>query len=134
GAKPVAQDAYLARSAAAYAAFLSKARWFDYDYGADRAGLWATANAADLAMFRSWERKLAFGLADTIEQAVAALLRTEPAAPPELNIWAQGPVADAIAPEPDISIMQDLGPHGAHLVTGLTGMDLDRLIVRLALR
>ena len=134
GAQPVEQDAYLARSAAAHAAFLSHSRWFDYDYGAVRAGLWATKDAPDIAMLRSWERKLAFGLAYTAQQVVAALFRTEPVSQPELNIWAQGPVAEAIGPERDISIIQDLTPHGAHLVTRLTGADLDRLIIRLALR
>jgi len=134
GARPVEQDAYLAQSAAAHATFLSRSRWFDYDYGADRAGLWATQDATDIAMLRSWERKLAFGLADTAQQVIAALFRTEPMPQPELNIWAQGPVAEAIAPERDISVMQDLAPHGAHLVTRLTGADLDRLVIRLALR
>lgn len=122
GWQPVPEDEYQADVAAEYAAFLDQVPWYRFPYADKRAGLWSTEPAEGLAAARSWERKLGFGLAYSIKQGYAALIQsgldaTAEAALLDIHVWAQGPVAEAIAGEPDTEIVRDLGPDGAVFVT-----------------
>lgn len=121
-AYPVAEDAYQARVAADYAAFLDQVPWYRFPYAEKRAGLWAIPAEAGSARLRAWERKLGFGLAYTIKQSYADLIdsgleATSDAALLDIHVWAEGPVADAIAGEPDTALETDLGADGAVFVT-----------------
>jgi len=136
GWRSVPEDAWQAKVAADYAAFLDQTPWYRFDYAQARAGLWDTAPAGGLAAIRSWERKLAFGAADTIKQGYAALIAsglsaTADPALLDIHVWAAGPVAGAVAGEPDTRIERDLGAEGAVFVTRryqvFTGM-IPRLI------
>lgn len=119
---PVDEDRYQARVAADYAAFLDQVPWYQYPYTQKRGGLWAVPLASGAASIRSQERKLAFGLAYTIKQSYANLIKsglsaTSDAALLDIHVWGQGPVADAIAGEPDTRLEKDLGAEGAVFVT-----------------
>lgn len=120
--KPVPEDGYQAQVAAGYAAFLDQVPWYRFDYAAARAGLWAVEPAGGLAALRSWERKLGFGAADAVKQGYAALIAsglsaTSDPALLDIHVWAAGPVAGAVAGEPDTRIERDLGADGTVFVT-----------------
>lgn len=120
--KPVPEDAWQAQVAADYAAFLDQVPWYRFDYAAARAGLWEVAPAGRLAAVRSWERKLGFGAADLVKQGYAALIAsglsaTSDPALLDIHVWANGPVADAVAGEPDTHVERNLGADGAVFVT-----------------
>lgn len=122
GFRPVPEDEYQAAAAAEYAAFLDQVPWYAFPYADKRAGLWQVEAADGLAAIRSWERKLGFGLAYTIKQGYADLIKsgldaTSDAALLDIHVWARGPVAQAIAGEPDTAIVEDLGTDGAVFVT-----------------
>jgi hypothetical protein len=122
GYQTVPEDAYQADAATEYAVFLDQVPWYMFPYADKRAGLLATPTAAGLAAVRSWERKLGFGLAYTIKQGYAALIKqglaaTSDAALLDIHVWAQGPVAQAISGEADTSLERDLGADGAVFVT-----------------
>jgi hypothetical protein len=122
GFEPVPEDAYQADVAAGYAAFLNQVPWYRYPYAQKRAGLWDVEPAGGWATVRSWERKLGFGVAYTIKQGYADLIKsgldaTSEAALLDIHVWARGPVAEAIAGEPDTQIVRDLGEDGAVFVT-----------------
>ena len=120
--QPVPEDKYQARVAAEYAAFLDQVPWYRFPYAEKRAGLWDAEPATGFAAVRSWERKLGFGLAYSIKQGYADLIKsgldaTSEAALLDIHVWAKGPVAGAIAGEPDTELEQDLGADGAVFVT-----------------
>lgn len=122
GSEPVPEDDYQSDVAADYAAFLDQVPWYRYPYAGKRAGLWDVEPAGGLAAVRSWERKLAFGAAYTIKQGYADFIKsgldaTAEAALLDIIVWARGPVAEAIAGEPDTQIVRDLGDDGAVFVT-----------------
>ena len=122
GWTPVPEDTYLAKVAGEYAAFLDQVPWYRFPYAERRGGLWAVEPAEGLAAIRSWERKLGFGLAATIKQAYAGLIAsglsaTSDPALLDIHVWATGPVAEAIAGEPDTELERDLGRNGAVFVT-----------------
>ena len=122
GFELVSEDEYQAEVAADYAAFLDQVPWYRYPYAQKRTGLWEVEPAGGLAAVRSWERKLGFGLGYSIKQGYADLIKsgldaTSDAALLDIHVWAQGPVADAIAGEPDTEIVRDLGDEGAVFVT-----------------
>lgn len=116
-AYPVEEDRDLAAIAGEYAAFLDQTPWYRFPYAERRAELWSIPAAEGTAAIRSWERKLGFGLALTIKQAYAGLISgglsaTQDPAALDINVWATGPVAEAIAGEPDTTIVSDLGADG----------------------
>ena len=119
---PLEQDRFLAATAADYAAFLDQVPWYRFPYGEKRGELWDSPSASGAAAIRSWERKLGFGLALSIKQAYADLIQSglaatsDPAAL-DIYVWAEGPVAEAIAGEADTAIVRDLGEDGAVFVT-----------------
>ncbi|MVA96999.1 hypothetical protein GN330_07030 [Nitratireductor sp. CAU 1489] len=122
GGRKTAQDRFLAAMAADYAAFLDQVPWYRFAYDERRAALWRTETAPGLAALRSWERRLAFGLALSIKQAYAGLITaglgaTYDPALTDINVWAAGPVASAISGEADTRLQKDLGDHGAVFVT-----------------
>lgn len=118
----VPEDRYQAAAAAEYAAFLDQVPWYLFPYAEKRAGLFDTEAAGGIAAIRSWERKLGFGLAYSVKQAYAGLIRqglsatSDPAAL-DIHVWAAGPVEQAIAGEADMSLERDLGADGAVFVT-----------------
>lgn len=119
---PVAEDRYLAETAAEYAAFLDQVPWYRFDYASKRAGLWQLPSADGAAVIRSWERKLAFGLANTVKQTYADLIAsglsaTSDPALLDIHVWARGPVALATAGEGGTRIEVDFGDDGAVFVT-----------------
>lgn len=121
-ADTVPEDRFLAGVAADYAAFLDQVPWYQFPYAEKRAGLWAVEAEAGASGLRSWERKLGYGLALTIKQAYAELIKSGLAATSDpafldIHVWAEGPVADAIAGEPDTALEKDLGTDGAVFVT-----------------
>ena len=120
--KPTAADRYLAATAAEYAAFLDQVPWYEFPYAEKRAGLIALARPADDDAIRTGERKAAYGLAYTIKQGYAELIRSGLAAssaPAELDIhvWAKGPVGEAVRGEADTALERDFGADGAVFVT-----------------
>jgi hypothetical protein len=122
GWKKTPQDRFQAITAAEYAAFLDQVPWYRFPYGEKRAGLWRTATEGGTAAVRSIERKAAFGLAYTIKQAYAGLIASglEATSDPaflDIHVWAQGPVADAIATEANTRMVRDFGHDGAVFVT-----------------
>jgi len=117
-----AADDYQARVAADYAAFLDQVPWYEFPYAEKRAGLLAVQPAAGDGSVRPGERKLAFGLAYTIKQAYAGLIRSALAATSDpafldIHVWAKGPVAEATRNEPDTALERDFGANGAVFVT-----------------
>lgn len=122
GCDMVPEDDYQAAAAAEYAAFLDQVPWYMFPYAEKRSGLFDVASAGGLASVRSWERKLGFGLAYSVKQGYAGLIKqglaaTSDAALLDIHVWATGPVADAIAGEPDTTLERDLGADGAVFVT-----------------
>nr|WP_295465055.1 hypothetical protein [Mesorhizobium sp.] len=118
----IGEDAALARIASDYAAFLDQTPWYRFPYAERRKELWTLPAAPGWAAVRSWERKLGYGAALTVKQAYADLIAsglsaTSDAAFLDIHVWAQGPVADAIAGEADTSLERDLGADGAVFVT-----------------
>ncbi|MFC3643689.1 hypothetical protein [Aquibium oceanicum] len=116
------QDIFQAEVAAEYASFLDQTPWYRFPYAEKRAGLWRLPNANGMATLRSRERKLAFGLAYTIKQAYAGLITAGLAATTDpafldIHAWAQGPVWEAIAGEPDTELEMELGDAGVVFVT-----------------
>lgn len=112
------QDVFLADTAAEYAAFLDQVPWYEFPYAERRSGLWNSRTVHGARRMRSWERKLAFGLSYTIKQAYADLIKsglgaTSDPAMLDIVVWARGPVATAIAGEPDTTVVADLGADGA---------------------
>jgi hypothetical protein len=117
-----AADGYLAQVAADHAAFLDQVPWYEFPYAQKRAGLFAVQPAAGDGSVRPGERKVAFGLAYTIEQAYADLIRSAPSAtadpvPLDIHVWAKGPVGEATRHEPDTALERDFGDDGAVFVT-----------------
>lgn len=118
----VEQDGFLAENAAEYADFLDQVPWYAYPYETTQDALWDIPVAGGQAAIRSWERRLGFSAALKIKQAYADLIKSglaatsDPAAL-DIHVWAKGPVAQAIAGEPDTRIERDLGPQGAVFVT-----------------
>ena len=118
----VPEDRYQAEAAAEYAAFLDQVPWYRFPYAEKRAGLWSVKPAGGMAAIRSWERKLGFGASYSIKQAYAGLIAsglsaTLAPALLDIHVWAAGPVAQAIAGEPDTTLERDLGVDGAVFVT-----------------
>lgn len=117
-----AADDYLASTAAEYAAFLDQVPWFDFPYAEKRAGLLALTPAPDDDPVRTAERQWAFGLAYTIKQAYADLIRlalfaTSGPIVLDIQVWAKGPVGEAVRPEPDTLLERDFGADGMVFVT-----------------
>jgi hypothetical protein len=115
-------DRYQAGVAADYAAFLDQIPWYQFPYSERRAGLMEVGRAPDEDQIRTSERKLAFGLAYTVKQGYAALIRSGLAATADpalldIHVWARGPVAKAISGEPDTRLEKDFGIDGAVFVT-----------------
>lgn len=118
----VPEDKYQAAVAAEYAAYLDQVPWYRFPYAEKRTGLWEVEPAGNWAVVRSWERKLGFGLAYSIKQGYADLIKsgldaTSDAALLDIHVWAEGPVKDAIAGEADTEIVRELGADGAVFVT-----------------
>ncbi len=119
---PVAADRYLAATAAEYAAFLDQVPWYEFPYAETRAGLFDLARPDADDPVRTVERKAAYGLAYSIKQVYADLIRSGLAAssaPAELDIhvWAKGPVGEAVRGEADTALVRDFGADGAVFVT-----------------
>jgi hypothetical protein len=115
----LAEDEYQAKVAAEYAAFLDQVPWYQFPYAEKRAGLW---NLPSDGSWRARERKLAFGLAYSIKQGYADLIKsalaaTSPPALLDIHVWGKGPVAAAINGEPDTTLEKDFGEDGAVFVT-----------------
>lgn len=122
GGHRTAADVYQAKVAAEYAAFLDQVPWYQFPYAEKRAGLFAVDPAVGDGAVRPSERKLAFGLAGTIKQSYADLIKQALAAtsdPPllDIHVWAKGPVSEATRGEPDTLLERDLGGDGAVFVT-----------------
>ncbi|QPC91319.1 hypothetical protein [Mesorhizobium sp. INR15] len=120
--KRTAADIYQAKVAADYAAFLDQVPWYQFPYAEKRAELFAVQPAPGDSTVRSGERKLAFGLADTIKQAYADLIKqalaaTSDPAFPDIHVWAKGPVGEAARNEADTLLERDLGADGTIFVT-----------------
>lgn len=117
-----AVDAYQAKVAADYAAFLDQVPWYEFPYAEKRIGLFAVQPAPGDGSVRPGERKLAFGLADTIKQGYADLIKSALAATSDpalldIHVWARGPVAEATRNEPDTALEHDFGTDGTVFVT-----------------
>ena len=115
-------DRYLARTAGEYAAFLDQVPWYEFPYAEKRAGLMVLAAGPGDDPVRMAERKFAFGFAYSVKQAYADLIKaglsaTSDPALLDIHVWAKGPVAEAIAGEPDTRLEKDLGDDGAVFVT-----------------
>ncbi|WP_244483354.1 hypothetical protein [Mesorhizobium sp. 1M-11] len=122
GGQRTAVDDYQAKVAAEYAAFLDQVPWYQFPYAQKRTGLFAIEPAAGDGVVRPGERKLAFGLADTIKQGYADLIKQALAATSDpalldIHVWAKGQVAEATRGEPDTLLERDLGADGAVFVT-----------------
>lgn len=120
--QPTAADGYLAATAAEYAAFLDQVPWYEFPYAGKRAGLLDLEKPGADDAIRTTERKAAYGLAYTIKQVYADLIRAGLAAssaPAELDIhvWAKGPVGEAVRGEADTALELDFGADGAVFVT-----------------
>ncbi|RUY00153.1 hypothetical protein, partial [Mesorhizobium sp. M7A.F.Ca.CA.004.04.1.1] len=121
-AKRTAADIYQAKMAADYAGFLDQVPWYQFPYADKRAGLFAVQSAPGDSSIRTSERKLAFGLADTIKQGYAdlitkALAATMDPALLDIHVWAKGPVGEATRNEPDTLLERDMGADGTIFVT-----------------
>lgn len=117
-----AVDAYQAKVAADYAAFLDQVPWYQYPYAEKRAGLLAVQPVPGDGSLRPGERKLAFGLAYTVKQGYADLIKSALAATSDpafldIHVWARGPVAEATRHEPDTALERDFGTDGAIFIT-----------------
>ncbi|MER9838004.1 hypothetical protein NKJ28_23945 [Mesorhizobium sp. M0145] len=115
-------DIYQAKVAADYAGFLDQVPWYQFPYAEKRAGLLAVQPAPDDSAVRTGERKLAFGLADTIKQGYADLIKSALAATTDpalldIHVWAKGPVGEVTRNEPDTLLERDLGADGTVFVT-----------------
>ncbi|MER9468751.1 hypothetical protein [Mesorhizobium sp. M0482] len=120
--KRTAVDIYRAKVAADYAGFLDQVPWYQFPYAEKRAGLFAVQPATDDSAVRTSERKLAFGLADTIKQGYADLIKSALAATTDpalldIHVWAKGPVSEVTRNEPDTLLERDLGADGTVFVT-----------------
>jgi hypothetical protein len=120
--QPIVVDRYIAGVAADYAAFLDQVPWYQFPYAEKRDGLALVEPAPGDDGTRTTERKLAYSLAWSIKQGYADLIKsalaaTTPAAFLDIHVWAKGPVADAIAGEPDTVLEKDFGADGAVFVT-----------------
>jgi hypothetical protein len=119
--KRTAADIYQARVAADYAGSLDQVPWYQFPYAQKRAGLFAVQPAPGDSAVRTSERKLAFGLADTIKQRYADLIRQGQTAPDpsllDIHVWARGPVGEATRNEPDTLLERDYGADGTIFVT-----------------
>ena len=120
--KPVAVDAYQGGVAAEYAAFLDQVPWYQFPYAEKRAGLFAMQPAVGDDAVRTTERRWAFGLAYSIKQGYADLIKSALAATADpafldVHVWANGPVAEATRGEPDTALERDFGADGAVFVT-----------------
>ncbi|MER8975321.1 MULTISPECIES: hypothetical protein [unclassified Mesorhizobium] len=120
--KRTAVDIYQAKVAADYAGFLDQVPWYQFPYTEKRAGLFAVQPAAGDSAVRTGERKLAFGLADTIKQGYADLIKSALAATTDpalldIHVWAKGPVSEVTRNEPDTLLERDLGADGTVFVT-----------------
>ncbi|MET3518484.1 hypothetical protein [Mesorhizobium abyssinicae] len=116
-----ATDGYQARMANEYAGFLDRAPWYQFPYAEKRAGLFGVQPAPGDGAVRSGERKLAFGLADTVKQVYAGFVSATlaPASDPAgIHVWAKGPVGEATRTEPDTLLERDFGSDGTVFVTG----------------
>ncbi|TIN62899.1 MAG: hypothetical protein E5Y30_33110, partial [Mesorhizobium sp.] len=121
-AKRTAADIYQAKVAADYAGFLDQVPWYQFPYADKRAGLFAVQSAPGDSSIRTSERKLAFGLADTIKQGYADLIKKALAATMDpalldIHVWAKGPVGEATRNEPDTLLERDMGADGTIFVT-----------------
>ena len=117
-----AADRRLADIARDYALFLDQVPWYEYPYAGQRDALWALEAPPEDDKLRVWERKAAFGLAYTVKQAYAELIRSGLSATADpafldIHVWAQGPVAAAIGGEDETRMVRDLGEDGAVFVT-----------------
>ncbi|TIO04188.1 hypothetical protein [Mesorhizobium sp.] len=120
--KRAAVDIYQAKVAGEYAGFLDQVPWYEFPYAEKRAGLFAVQPAPGDSAVRTSERKLAFGLADTIKQSYADLIKSALAATSDpalldIHVWAKGPVGDATRGEPDTLLERDYGADGTIFVT-----------------
>ena len=120
--KRTATDIYQAKVAGEYASFLDQVPWYQFPYADKRAGLFAVQPAPGDSGVRTSERKLAFGLADTIKQACAdlitkALAATSGPALRDIHVWAKGPVGEATHDEADTLLERDFGADGTIFVT-----------------
>ncbi|PTE09857.1 hypothetical protein [Mesorhizobium helmanticense] len=117
-----AADIYQAKVAAEYAGFLDQVPWYQFPYAEKRAGLFAVEPTPGDGAARTSERKLAFGLADTIKQFYADLISEAVAATSDpalldIHVWAKGPVGEATRNEPDTLLERDYGADGTIFVT-----------------
>jgi hypothetical protein len=115
-------DAYQANIATEYASFLDQVPWYQFPYAEKRAGLMAVVRAPGEDEVRTRERKLAFGIAYSIKQGYADLIKSALAATSDpafldIHVWAKGPVAEAIAGEPGTRLEKDFGADGVVFVT-----------------
>ena len=119
---PVAADRYLAATAAEYAAFLDQVPWYEFPYAQKRAGLLDRALADADDPVGTTERKAGYGLAYSIKQGYADLIRSGLAASSapaalDIHVWSKGPVGEAIRGEADTALVRDLSADGAVFVT-----------------
>jgi hypothetical protein len=119
--KRTAADIYQAK-VADYAAFLDQVPWYQFPYAEKRAGLFGIQPAPGDSAVRTSERKLAFGLADTIKQGYAGLIKQALAATSDpalldIHVWARGPVGEATHNESDTLLERDFGLDGTIFVT-----------------
>ena len=117
-----AVDDYQARAAAEYAAFLDQVPWYQFPYAEKRAGLMALSPPESDDGYRTTERKWAFGLAYSIKQLYADLIKSALAATSDpalldIHVWAKGPVGEAVRAEPDTYLELDFAADGAIFVT-----------------
>ena len=96
--------------------------WYQFPYAEKRAGLMALGAPAGDDPIRTTERKWAFGLAYSIKQGYADLIKSALAATSDpafldIHVWAKGPVGEAIRSEPDTALERDIGDDGAVFVT-----------------
>jgi len=117
-----AADDYQAKVAADYAAFLDQVPWYQYPYADKRAGLMALSPATGDDSIRTNERKWAFGLAYSIKQGYADLIKSALAATSDpafldIHVWAKGPVAEVTRNEPDTALERNMNDDGTVFVT-----------------
>ncbi|UVK41057.1 hypothetical protein LHFGNBLO_002608 [Mesorhizobium sp. AR10] len=120
--KRTAADIYQAKVAGEYAGFLDQALWYQFPYAEKRAGLFAVQPMPGDSAVRTSERKLAFGLVDTIKQGYADLSTSALAATSDptfldIHVWAKGSVGEATRNEPDTLLERDFGTEGTVFVT-----------------
>jgi hypothetical protein len=117
-----AADDYQAKVAADYAAFLDQVPWYQFPYADKRAGLMALSPATGDDSIRTTERKWAFGLAYSIKQGYADLIKSALAATADpafldIHVWAKGPVAESTRNEPDTALERNMNDDGTVFVT-----------------